>query len=53
MVRLAAYHRSVELLGGVVVVVLVASPVPGVGEKTSVCGGHTSSVATKVPLRGQ
>ena len=53
MVRLAAYHRSVELLGGVVVIVLVASPVAGVGEKPSVCGGHTSRVATQVPLRGQ
>ena len=46
------YHRSVELLGGVVVIVLVSSPVARVGEKAPVCGGDTTGVATKVPLWG-
>ena len=53
MVRLAAYHRSVELLGGVVVIVLVSSPVASVGQEPPVCWSHTPGVATKVPLRGE
>ena len=50
MVMLAAYHRSVELLGGVVVIVLVSSPVASVGQEPPVCWSHTLGVATKVPL---
>ena len=48
-----AYHRSVQLLGGVIVIVLVSSPVAGVGQEAPECRGHRPGVATKVPLRGE
>ena len=47
-----AYHRSVQLLGGVIVIVLVSSPVAGVRQEAPECRGHRPSVATEVPLKG-
>ena len=45
-----AYHRSVQLLGGVIVIVLVSSPVARVRDEPALGRGNGSGVATKVPL---
>ena len=48
----STHHCSVELLGGVIVIVLVASPVTRVRQEPALGRGHAAGVATKVPLQG-
>ena len=48
--RVATHHRSVELLGGVIVVVLMSSPVARVGQEPALGRGHGPGVAPEVPL---
>ena len=47
-----SHHWSVQLLCGVIVIVLVSSPVPRVGQEPALGRGHGACVTTKVPLGG-